>query len=76
MIWDRILAGQMKTYGHGGVSRDDLFTVSGRANRLLTKITGEDFKHVSMYSTPEELKALQDKWIKWLTKIQRKNRLK
>ncbi len=75
IIWDRVLAGQMKSFGHGGVSRDDLFTVAGRANRLLTIITGEDFGHVSMYSTPGELKALQDKWIKWLIRIQRKNHL-
>ena len=66
IIWERIQAKQMKFYGHGGISNDDLFTVAGRANRLLTEITGENFGHVSMYSTQEQLIALQTKWINWL----------
>ena len=66
IIWERIEAKQMKFYGHGGVSSDDLFTVAGRANRILTKITGENFGNVSMYSTPGQLATLQQRWIKWL----------
>jgi hypothetical protein len=69
IIDDRIKSGDLKFYGHGGVSFDDLFTVSGRANRLLTQITGEDFGHVSMYSTDKQLKELQDLWIAWLQKL-------
>jgi hypothetical protein len=69
IIWERIQSGQMKSYGHGGISFDDLFTVAGRANRLLTEITGEEFGHVSMYSTKEDLVTLQKKWIKWLDKL-------
>jgi hypothetical protein len=69
IIWERVQAKQMQFYGHGGISNDDLFTVSGRANRLLTKITGEDFGHVSMYSTQEQLETLQQAWIKWLKKL-------
>jgi hypothetical protein len=42
IINERIESGDLKFYGHGGVSFDDLFTVAGRANRLLTQITGED----------------------------------
>ena len=69
IIRERIQSGQMKFYGHGGASFDDLFTIAGRANRLLTEITGEKFGHVSMYSTKEDLVNLQIKWIKWLDKL-------
>jgi len=69
IIWERVQAKQMQFYGHGGISSDDLFTVAGRANRLLTEITGENFGHVSMYSTQEQLVTLQQAWIKWLKKM-------
>ncbi|MBN8666122.1 MAG: hypothetical protein J0M30_01380 [Chitinophagales bacterium] len=69
IIWERVQAKQMQFYGHGGISNDDLFTIAGRANRLLTEITGEDIGHVSMYSTQEQLKTLQQNWIKWLKKL-------
>ncbi|MBX3257456.1 MAG: hypothetical protein KF862_25245 [Chitinophagaceae bacterium] len=69
IIWERVQAKQMQFYGHGGISNDDLFTIAGRANRLLTKITGEDFGRVSMYSTQEQLATLQKKWTKWLKRL-------
>ena len=71
IIWERIQNKQMEFYGHGGISYDDLFTVAGRANRLLTQITGEDFGRVSMYSTQEQLQSLQKKWIKWIKNLER-----
>lgn len=70
IITERIANNQMKFYGHGLRCADDLFTVSGRANRLLTAISGEDFGHVSMYSTTGQLKTLQRKWIRWLSGLQ------
>lgn len=70
IIWERIQARQMRFYGHGGLSYDDLFTIAGRANWLLTQITGEEFGHVSMYSKQEQLEALQKKWMKWLKTLQ------
>ena len=69
IIWERIQVNQMKFYGSGGSSDDDLFTIAGRANRLLTIITGEKFGHVSMYSTNEELTTLQKKWIEWFNNL-------
>jgi hypothetical protein len=69
IISERIQSGQMQSYGHGAISYDDLFTVAGRANRLLTQITGEDFGHVSMYSTQKQLMMLQKKWITWLQNL-------
>ena len=69
IIWERVQAKQMRFYGHGGISNDDLFTIAGRANRLLTEITGENFGRVSMHSTAEQLATLQKKWIKWLDKL-------
>jgi hypothetical protein len=69
IIMERIQTKQMTFYGHGGVSSDDLFTIAGRANRILTQITGENFGNVSMYSTPQQLETLQRKWTKWLKKL-------
>jgi len=69
IIEERIESGQLKHYGEGAISQDDLFTIAGRASRLLTQITGEDFGHVSMHSTPQDLQQLQQKWIGWLKSI-------
>ena len=71
IIWERIDAKQMRFYGHGSVSEDDLFTVAGRANNILTIMSGERIGRVSMYSTPMELKALQLKWQNWLDSLYR-----
>lgn len=69
VIPDRVLSGQMQYYANGPVSEDDLFTVAGRANRLLTLITGENFGPVPMGASPMQLKALQGKWIDWFMKL-------
>jgi hypothetical protein len=69
IIWERVQSQQLKFYGHGGVSNDDLFTIAGRANRILKKITGEDFGVVSMYSTQDFLKTLQNKWRNWFKSL-------
>lgn len=69
IIWERIEAKQMQFYGHGRISKDDLFTVAGRANRLLKEISGEDFGNVSMYSTQDQLQTIQKEWIKWLYRL-------
>ena len=69
VIPDRVVAGQMPYLGDANISEDDLFTVAGRANRLLTVITGENFGTVSMNTSPFELKKLQDKWIIWFNKL-------
>ena len=70
---ERIHAKQMKSDWHGSISKDDLFTIAGRANRLLSLITGENFGYVSMYSTPEDLTNIQEKWLKWLRKLNKSN---
>lgn len=70
IIWERIDSGDLKFYGHGGVAFDDLFTVAGRANHLLSIITGEDFGRVSMYATEADLKKLQNRWAYWLLQLQ------
>jgi len=72
IIWERVESGDLKFYGHGGIAFDDLFTVAGRANHLLTNITGEDFGRVSMYSTDADLKKLQNRWAYWLLRLQAK----
>jgi hypothetical protein len=70
IIWERVQAKQMQFWGHGGVSNDDLFTVAGRANRVLTQVTGQNFGNVSMYSTQDQLTALQKRWTKWLKELE------
>jgi hypothetical protein len=70
IIWERIESGDLKFYGHGSFAFDDLFTVAGRANHLLTNITGEDFGRVSMHSTDADLKKLQNRWAYWLLQLQ------
>ncbi|MFC4478005.1 hypothetical protein [Flavobacterium chungangensis] len=69
MIFERIESGDLKAYGHGLIVNDDLFTIAGRANRLLTVVTGENFGSVSMKSTPKDLHILQEKWIVWLNEL-------
>jgi len=69
MIFERIESGDLKNYGHGLIVNDDLFTITGRANRLLTAVTGENFGSVSMKSTPKDLRILQEKWIVWLNEL-------
>lgn len=66
IIWERIHSGDLKFYGHGGIANDDLFTIAGRANHLLRQTTGLDFGSVSMYSTPRDLRKLQNRWAYWL----------
>ncbi|MES2485166.1 MAG: hypothetical protein V4581_04355 [Bacteroidota bacterium] len=72
IIWERIQSGDLKFYGHGGSTDDDLFTIAGRANYLLRAITGEHFGHVSMYATEADLKKLQNRWAYWLLQLQEK----
>ena len=69
IIWERVQAKQMQFWGHGGVSNDDLFTIAGRANRILTKVTGQNFGNVSMYSTKDQLTTLQKSWKMWLKEL-------
>jgi hypothetical protein len=65
VIPERVASGQMADYPNGQICEDDLFSVAGRANRLLKVITGEDFGDVSMKSSPFALKDLQNKWVEW-----------
>ncbi|MBE8727318.1 hypothetical protein [Flavobacterium hungaricum] len=69
IILERIESGDLQSYGHGFIVNDDFFTIAGRANRLLTVITGENFGSVSMNSSPQDLLMLQKKWIAWLQNI-------
>lgn len=68
IIWERVQSGDLPFYGHGAVTDDDLFSVAGRANYLMRKITGENFGNVSMYSTQRNLKKLQKRWAYWILK--------
>ncbi|MTB51719.1 hypothetical protein [Lewinella sp. W8] len=63
IYWERIKSGDLQSYGHGGVVFDDVFTVSGRANHLLYKITGTRLGNVRMKPSPEYLERLKCRWI-------------
>lgn len=65
VIPDRVTSGQMPYLGDGNIAEDDLFVIAGRANRLLTIITGENFGTVPVNASPMQLKALQEKWVEW-----------
>ena len=69
IIEERITSGELEEYGHGYVVSDDLFTIAGRANHLLKRVTGEDFGNVSMYSNDSDLKKLQNRWVYWLMNL-------
>ncbi len=51
-------------------SDDDLFTVAGRANHLLKRLTGEYFGWVSVHPTEADMKKLQNRWVYWLLQLQ------
>lgn len=75
-VSERVFSGEMKPVREIYWVDDDLFTIAGRANYLLSEITGEYFGYVSSHSTCDELKALQQKWINWLDRINRRNKHK
>lgn len=66
IIWERIVNGDIIFEGKGLLFENDLFTVSGRANQLLQSLTNKNFGYVNMYSTPDELEILKEKWIGYL----------
>jgi hypothetical protein len=66
IIFERIQTKDLQFQGHGPVSRDDLFTVAGRASWFLKAVTGEDFGSVKPDSTAEDLAALKTRWSAWL----------
>lgn len=53
-------------------SNDDLFTVAGRANHILKRITGQHFGNVLPNPDKEWLKKLQNRWAYWLLQLQEK----
>jgi len=73
LIMERIRAGHMKNYGQGSIEKNDLFSLAGRCNWLLTEITGEHFGNVSMYSSAKDLSRLQERWINWLSMLTKSN---
>jgi len=50
-------------------SRDDLFTVAGRANHLLKLLTYEDFGNVLPNPDKEYLRKLQNRWAYWVMQL-------
>ncbi|KAF2518300.1 hypothetical protein E0W68_09770 [Flavobacterium salilacus subsp. salilacus] len=51
-------------------SRDDLYTVAGRANYLLKIITTEDHGNIYPDTNEEYLKKIQNRWAYWLLQLQ------
>ncbi len=72
IIYDRLNSGDLRFYGHGGVVRDDLFTVTGRANHLLSKITGSILGQVRMHPRIHYLDKLECRWMTYYSLLERK----
>jgi len=67
IIWDRIISGDIIFEGKGLVMPNDLYKIGGRANQLLQNLTNKNFGYVNINSTKEELKKLQENWLKHLS---------
>ena len=67
IIWDRIISGDIIFEGKGLVMPNDLYKIGGRANQLLQNLTNKNFGYVNINSTKEELKKLQENWLKYLS---------
>ncbi len=66
IIWERITLGDILFEGKGMQVTDDLFSVAGRANWILRMTTRHKFGYVRPHQKAAELKALRDRWQKWL----------
>jgi hypothetical protein len=67
IIWDRISSGDIIFEGKGLVMFNDLYKVGGRANQLLQNLTNKNFGYISINTSKEELKNLQNNWLKYLS---------
>lgn len=68
IIWDRIMTGELKFYGHGGGMQEDIFTVAGRASWILNWMTGEHFASVGIGLTPHMASEYQSAWKRYIQK--------
>ena len=66
IIWDRIVSGDLKFYGHGGGMNEDIFTVAGRASWILNELTGEEFAVVRTSMTEDQAIAYKKQWIEYI----------
>jgi hypothetical protein len=69
IIPDRLATNELKFYGHGGMIREDLFTVAGRASWILNEITGESFAVVGGGMTVAEAENFKALWGAWIRKL-------
>ena len=69
IIWGRMDTGDLRFYGHGGVIREDLFTIAGRASAALNQITGESFAVVNPDLTKEAALNFKQLWLEYITKL-------
>lgn len=66
IVWERISTRDILFEGKGLQIEDDVFTVAGRSNWILRAITKKNFGYVKPNPSAESLRALQDKWTRWL----------
>ncbi len=69
IILGRMDTGDLRFYGHGGVIREDLFTIAGRASAALNQITGESFAVVNPDLTKEAALNFKQLWLEYITKL-------
>ena len=69
---ERVNSGYLKFYGHGCFLFDDIFTVCGRANHVLYKITNTRLGNVRINPKKEYLNKLKCRWETYLGLINEK----
>jgi hypothetical protein len=62
IMWERITAGDIMFEGKGVQVDDDVFSVAGRANWVLTSLLGKRFGTVRISPAPADLRALAANW--------------
>ncbi len=71
IIWDRIVTGDLKFYGHGGGMTEDIFTIAGRASWILNELTGENFAEVHGNMTEPQSEEFKKLWLKFINKLKK-----
>jgi len=66
IIGCRMNTGDLEFYGHGGIIKEDLFTVAGRVSWILNELTGEEFVSVQCGMTKEDSEEYKALWIKYI----------
>ena len=71
-IWSRVKSGDMAHNTLNYQIDDDIFTVAGRASWVLKRLSKNEFGIIKLNMQNKELKAIQNRWIKWYNTLIKK----